>query len=185
MLGSSVLTIAPPWSVGRVQPGEGRLYVFLHSVASSRDSPRIAYLWQRIGANRRTSTNMDAPSLDCAYKLQEYAGSPRRKKSEGKATWPGRKQVYRFYNGDEQMSHDVLALETEALPSNTPLIIKVMESGRRVFPKESLEVCRRRTLDGYRSLPPALGSLEQSEPYPVEVSQALRALAAQLDEAHR
>lgn len=122
MLGSSVLTIAPPWSVGRVQPGEGRLYVFLHSVASSRDSPRIAYLWQRIGANRRTSTNMDAPSLDCAYKLQEYAGSPRRKKSEGKATWPGTKQVYRLHNADGQISHDVLALEAEAPSGDNALI---------------------------------------------------------------
>ena len=40
----------------------------------------------------------DAPALDCAYKLQEYAGQPRRKRSEGKATWPGRKQVYRSYD---------------------------------------------------------------------------------------
>lgn len=31
----------------------------------------------------------DAPYLDCAYKLVEYAGKPSRKRSEGKATWPG------------------------------------------------------------------------------------------------
>src|SRR5690606_10075766 len=37
-------------------------------------------------------TSFDAPALDCAYKLQEYAGVARRKQSEGKATWPGRKQ---------------------------------------------------------------------------------------------
>ena len=66
--------------------------------------------------------------------------------------------MYCFYNGDEQMSHDVLALETEALPSDNPLIVKVMESGRRVFPKGSLETSRRRTVDGYRSLPPALAA---------------------------
>ena len=33
------------------------------------------------------------PSLDSVYKLMEYAGRPRLKhRSEGKATWPGRKQ---------------------------------------------------------------------------------------------
>jgi len=35
------------------------------------------------------TTSSDAPSLDCAYKLQEYGGRPCRKRSEGKATWPG------------------------------------------------------------------------------------------------
>ena len=34
-------------------------------------------------------TSQDAPTLDCAYKLQEYAGLPRRKRSVGKATLAG------------------------------------------------------------------------------------------------
>ena len=46
------------------------------------------------------TTSADAPYLDCAYKLQEYAGRPCRKRSEGKATWPGRKQVYRRIGTD-------------------------------------------------------------------------------------
>jgi nicotinate phosphoribosyltransferase len=46
-------------------------------------------------------TTSAAPSLDCAYKLQEYAGRPCRKRSEGKTTWPSRKQVYRQYRHDE------------------------------------------------------------------------------------
>ena len=37
-----------------------------------------------IGVNLAAS--VDVPALDCAYKLQEYAGTPRRKLSEGKAT---------------------------------------------------------------------------------------------------
>jgi nicotinate phosphoribosyltransferase len=35
--------------------------------------------------------SQDAPALDMAYKLVEYAGEPRRKRSSGKATWPGGK----------------------------------------------------------------------------------------------
>lgn len=44
------------------------------------------------GVGTRMNTSADAPYLDCAYKQTEYAGLPRRKRSEGKATWPGRKQ---------------------------------------------------------------------------------------------
>ena len=44
------------------------------------------------GIGTSLTTSSDAPALDCAYKLQEYAGSPRRKHSAGKATWPGRKR---------------------------------------------------------------------------------------------
>src|SRR5690606_4162166 len=47
------------------------------------------------GVGTRLDTSADAPYLDCAYKLQEYGGRPRRKRSEGKATWPGQKQVFR------------------------------------------------------------------------------------------
>ncbi len=50
-----------------------------------------------IGIGTSLTTSSDAPALDCAYKLQEYAGLPRRKRSAGKATWPGRKQVWRRY----------------------------------------------------------------------------------------
>ena len=47
------------------------------------------------GVGTRLDVSADAPYLDCVYKLQEYAGRPRRKRSAGKATWPGRKQVFR------------------------------------------------------------------------------------------
>jgi nicotinate phosphoribosyltransferase len=38
------------------------------------------------GIGTSLTTSSDAAALDCAYKLQEYAGRPRRKRSEGKAT---------------------------------------------------------------------------------------------------
>jgi nicotinate phosphoribosyltransferase len=65
-----------------------------------------------IGVNLDAS--IDAPSLDCAYKLQEYGGRPKRKLSEGKATWPGRKQVWRTYDADGRMRGDVLSLDGDA-----------------------------------------------------------------------
>ena len=59
-------------------------------VLALRDAPIDAF-----GVGTSLTTSSDAPALDCAYKLQEYAGVPRRKRSQGKATWPGRKQVWR------------------------------------------------------------------------------------------
>ena len=58
-------------------------------------------------------TTSDAPALDCAYKLQEYAGLPRRKRSTGKATWPGRKQIWRRYDRNDRMMADVLSTEQD------------------------------------------------------------------------
>ncbi len=65
------------------------------------------------GIGTSLTTSDDAPALDCAYKLQEYAGRARRKRSEGKATWPGRKQVYRRYDPDGVIAADTVALIDE------------------------------------------------------------------------
>src|SRR5262249_42871769 len=63
------------------------------------------------GLGTALTTSADVPALDCAYKLQEYAGIARRKLSTGKATWPGRKQVWRSYGPDGRMQRDRLSLE--------------------------------------------------------------------------
>ena len=62
------------------------------------------------GIGTSLTTSSDAPALDCAYKLQEYAGIARRKRSEGKATWPGRKQVWRRYDEGGKLAGDVVSL---------------------------------------------------------------------------
>ena len=78
-----------------------------------------------------------APALDCAYKLQEYASLPRRKRSTGKATWPGRKQVWRRYDEDGRMRADMLSAENDR-QEGEPLILPVMARGRRLAPHVSL-----------------------------------------------
>lgn len=52
------------------------------------------------GIGTRLTVSDDAPFLECVYKLQEYDGKPRRKRSEGKATLPGAKQVFRQRDAD-------------------------------------------------------------------------------------
>jgi nicotinate phosphoribosyltransferase len=134
-----------------------------------------------IGTSLVTST--DAPSLDAVYKLQEYAGRPRRKRSTGKATWPGRKQVYRRDGADGRFAGDTVTAETDRQPG-APLLEQVMAGGRRVRPLPTLAEARDRARAQLARLPEPLTRLEAAPTaYPVEIAPALHALAAEVDAA--
>jgi len=133
------------------------------------------------GIGTSLDTSSDAPFLDSAYKLQEYAGTPRRKHSEGKATWPGRKQVYRHIAADGTFDHDVVALEGDP-QQGTPLLVPVMRAGRRVAAAETLAGARARAAAEMAHLPPHLRLLAPSRtPYRVDIAPGLRAVAQELD----
>ena len=136
------------------------------------------------GIGTALDISIDAPALDCAYKLQEYAGTPRRKRSEGKATWPGRKQVYRNYSSNGCMAGDIIALEDSDFQPGEPLLQPFMRSGKRLCSSLSLHTLRCQTITNYKHLPAALVSLEPAPSYPVTISGALRAMADQLDMTH-
>lgn len=136
------------------------------------------------GIGTALDISIDAPALDCAYKLQEYAGTPRRKRSEGKATWPGRKQVYRNYSSNACMAGDIIALEDSDFQPGKPLLQPFMRSGQRLSSSPSLHTLRCQTIANYKHLPASLVSLEPAPSYPVTISGALRAMADQLDMTH-
>jgi nicotinate phosphoribosyltransferase len=123
-------------------------------------------------------TSSDAPFLDCAYKLVEVAGRPTWKHSEGKATRPGRKQVWRTVDRAGQIVRDELRLESEP-GTGTPLLVPVMAAGQPVASPPPLEEIRRRAADGLASLPPPLRSVELGAvpAPPLLVSPAIEALA--------
>jgi nicotinate phosphoribosyltransferase len=132
------------------------------------------------GIGTRLDTSTDAPYLDCAYKLIEYAGVPRRKKSEGKAIWPGRKQVFRHYGDDGVMAEDVVRLEQEP-QSGEPLIRHVMSRGRRLQRAEPLSESRLHAHNQLARLPAALTALRPKTHYPVAIDAAIRAMADEID----
>jgi len=132
------------------------------------------------GIGSSLTTSYDAPGLDCAYKLEEYAGLPRRKRSAGKATWPGRKQVWRRFGADGRMAGDILSLENDD-QAGEPLIELIMQGGKRVAPAPLLAEIRARAARDLQRLPEPLRRLEPGASYPVEVSEALRRLAAEVD----
>lgn len=132
------------------------------------------------GIGTSLTTSFDVPALDCAYKLQEYAGIGRRKRSAGKATWPGRKQVWRSYDADGRMSGDVLSVETDTQPGEQ-LIHLVMKNGRRVRPSPSLDEVRKHAAKNLAQLPEPLRRLEPDAQYPVEIGAALLQLTEEVD----
>jgi len=132
------------------------------------------------GLGTSLTTSSDVPALDCAYKLQEYAGVARRKRSEGKATWPGRKQVWRSYGPDGRMTGDVLSVETDP-HAGEPLIQPVMRGGRRVGERPTLAQIRAHAARERARLPQRLQALDPDADYPAPVSDALVELAAEVD----
>ena len=132
------------------------------------------------GVGTRMNTSSDAPYLDAAYKLQEYEGRARRKRSEGKATWPGRKQVYRRHDAAGRLADDTLTLGTEQ-SSGMPLLQPVMRAGRLVAARPALSTVREHAKAELARLPEPLRALDGAEAYVVEISAQVRALARQLD----
>lgn len=132
------------------------------------------------GIGTSLTTSSDVPALDCAYKLQEYAGLPRRKHSAGKATWPGRKQVWRQYGPDGRMASDILSIESDT-QAGEPLIQLVMQGGCRIAPSPTLTESRARAARDFERLSDPLCRLEPSASYPVQVADALVKLTAEVD----
>jgi nicotinate phosphoribosyltransferase len=131
------------------------------------------------GVGTRLDVSVDAPYLDCVYKLQEYAGRPRRKRSSGKVTWPGRKQVYRDYDAARHVRSDTIALADEVLPGR-PMLQPVMRAGRRLQ-QPSLEESRAYARREIETLPLHCRSLGAPEPVAPSLSAGLRELADRVD----
>ncbi|MGR9087279.1 MAG: nicotinate phosphoribosyltransferase [Gammaproteobacteria bacterium] len=133
------------------------------------------------GIGTHLDTSNDAPYLDCAYKLQEYAGVPRRKRSEGKATWPGRKQVYRHYHEHGELYFDAVTLADQPCEGQ-PLLQCIMKNGKRTEKQPALNDIRAYAREQLNRLPAGLRKLTRAPEYPVRISEELRALAEEVDE---
>jgi nicotinate phosphoribosyltransferase len=126
------------------------------------------------GVGTNLGVSHDAPALDIAYKLTEYAGKGRLKLSPGKPILPGRKQIFRGADGD------TIARADEELPGS-PLLTEVMRGGRRVGAQVALQEIRTRTQASIARLPEAVRGIAPAEtPYPVRVSAALTHLQSDI-----
>lgn len=131
------------------------------------------------GVGTSMGVSDDAPTLDMAYKLVEYAGRPTMKTSPGKVSLPGPKQVFRQLEG-AIATGDVIALEGERLPG-IELLVPMMAEGRRLAAgRTSLVEARERARAGIAALPARLRGLERAEPLSVTASEELRRTQADI-----
>jgi nicotinate phosphoribosyltransferase len=154
--------------------------------SGSLDERRIEDLVARhapidgFGVGTSLDVSEDCPALDIVYKLQEYAGQPRRKRSAGKATWPGRKQIFRRSSDTGCMDGDTITLDSEPEPGES-LLHAVMRDGVSLESVASLLDARAHAGRELARLPPRLRALEAADAYDVEVAPALKRLAKEVD----
>jgi len=154
------------------------------------DEYRIAELLSQgaeidaFGVGTRMGTSADKPYVDVIYKLCETTNakgdfSPIMKLSEGKATLPGRKQVFRFEDKQGFFAKDVIALADEQM-AGEPLLVKVMENGKIIRALPSLDAVRTAAAENLAKLPEKYKKLTNAPAYPVELSPALEGLIKRL-----
>ena len=93
------------------------------------------------------------------------------KRSAGKATWPGRKQVFRRIEGTTAVG-DVVALEGEVVEGR-PLLEKVIAGGELVGPHAPLTEVRLRARRLIAELPDSLKAPASPPAYDVALSEGL------------
>lgn len=132
------------------------------------------------GVGTELGTSADAPSIGGVYKLVEDEKGYRIKLSTGKATLPGRKQVWRVHDDDGAPAGDVITLVDEPGPTHgVPLLHEVARGGRRLL-AESLSEVRGRCTEQLAALPEELRQLDDTVPYAVTLSPALETLRGRM-----
>jgi nicotinate phosphoribosyltransferase len=110
------------------------------------------------------------------YKLVQIDDIPTLKKSSSKATYPGRKQVFRYPD------FDCLALADESTPDGAqPLLNQVMGAGKPLADVESIEQIRDRVAQSVAQLPPETRRIQDPESVKVNISEALADLTSQVE----
>jgi len=124
------------------------------------------------GVGTRMGVSADAPYLDMVYKMVRLGTRNVRKTSEGKVTLAGEKQVFRKTAGG-RFKGDIIGLRGESLEDAVSLLSKMMENGRSVGPRPTLDKIRQRFADNFNRLGDKTKALTNPEKYPVALSERL------------
>ncbi|MBE9212557.1 nicotinate phosphoribosyltransferase [Plectonema cf. radiosum LEGE 06105] len=111
------------------------------------------------------------------YKLVEIDGIPVMKQSSGKASYPGKKQIFREF-AEDKFKSDTLGLVTESYPEKQPLLKLFMKDGKRLESPCTLKTIKQQTAASVASLPADILNLN-STTSSVEISTSLQQLTKQ------
>ncbi len=132
------------------------------------------------GVGTKMVVSADAPYLNCAYKLMEVDGRPVRKKSAGKATLPGAKQLWRRWDDRGLMREDVIALADEEVSDATALLRPLIRGGAPARPVRPAPAVRDATQARLARLPETFKTLDAAPAFSVQLSARLAELAQRL-----
>jgi len=150
------------------------------------------------GVGTSIATSKDSPSLGGVYKItqiEDQHGNLKycAKKSKNKATYPGRRQIYRFTDRGGSFVKDVVGLhgnEVKFANRSTPILQQVMEDGKINLDLISLDlkndmlISADRCKDQLEHLPTDFHRFywsEEGPTYPVEMSENLEELLKNAD----
>lgn len=126
------------------------------------------------GVGTNFATSADAPTLETVYKLVAVDDRPMAKRSTGKATLPGAKQVWRRPG----FGGDVLALADEVNPTpGAEPLLEVVELDAEPDDRSTVTAARERFEADWSALPKEYRDLTNPTRYEVKVSVRLQALA--------
>jgi len=128
------------------------------------------------GVGTRVGVSADAPYLDIVYKLSRLGNRDVRKRSPGKVTLAGRKQVFRRRDEQGFYRKDLIGCRDETVHDSRPLLTPVMHAGRRLHPVTPLADIRRQCENHLACLPERYKSIHRYDAYPVIVSPRLASL---------
>ena len=127
------------------------------------------------GVGTKMGMSADAPWADMSYKLVEYDHRPVLKLSNGKVSWPGRKQIFRFRDGAGQFARDVLGRRDENLAGEA-LLNQYMHAGKIRGRYPTLIESRKVLAEDFALLAPNVKAIREPARYTVEFSATLKAL---------
>ena len=105
------------------------------------------------GVGTRVLTSADTPYLDCAYKIQEYAGCPRRKRSEGERHLARQKTgLSAASDSGGRINSDVVTLESD-VKAREPLLQLAMQNGKRLRSDAALPEIRQHVVEQTQTSP--------------------------------
>jgi nicotinate phosphoribosyltransferase len=151
--------------------GSGGLDEYDLEALAEANAPYDSY-----GVGTRMGVSADAPWFDMAYKLVEYNHRPVLKLSVGKSYCPGKKQIFRFVDGQGRLKQDVIDVRGGPLNGGEPLLQKVMDHGKPQGTYPTLKEIRERLAAEFSRLDESFKAIRHPAPYPVELSPRLKQL---------
>jgi nicotinate phosphoribosyltransferase len=128
------------------------------------------------GVGTKTGVSADMPFLDIVYKMVAFQGRPTHKRSPGKETLAGEKQVFRRSGSSGRFVQDILGTADERVDGAAPLLETVTRDGGICVSQPSLEAIREHCRQQLDALEDRYRQIDTPAVYPVTVSDRLRAL---------